>query len=119
LYSLLVIAAAYGIAPWPSGWVIGRVIAPLKRSSGPGADMKALSIEHAGRWIGYLERVMILTFVLLGEFTAIGFLVTAKSSLRFEATRVEGEYILLGTLYSFAAAVVTGVAATIALGFLS
>ena len=90
--------------------IISRAISPLRTAKPPSENTKTVGIERAGRAIGYLERVLILTFVLLGEYTAIGFLVTAKSILRYEATRVEGEYILIGTLASFTAAILIGVA---------
>jgi hypothetical protein len=59
-----------------------------------------------GRIIGQLERAMIYLFVLVGQPAAIGFLIAAKSVFRFgelsdRANRMEAEYILIGTLYSF------------------
>ncbi len=63
-------------------------------------------------WIGILERILILVFILAGQFTAIGFLIAAKSIFRFNDTREDGnikaEYFLLGTLISFTLAIVTG-----------
>ena len=56
--------------------------------------------------IGQLERALILLFVLVGEPAAIGFLIAAKSVLRFgevkePRNRMEAEYIIIGTLASF------------------
>lgn len=63
-------------------------------------------------WIGILERILILIFILAGQFTAIGFLIAAKSIFRFNDTREDGnikaEYFLLGTLVSFTLAIVVG-----------
>ncbi|SHJ62727.1 Protein of unknown function [Tangfeifania diversioriginum] len=63
-------------------------------------------------WIGILERILILIFILAGQFAAIGFLIAAKSIFRFNNTREEGnkkaEYFLLGTLLSFTLAIVVG-----------
>ena len=71
-----------------------------------------LGLASAGKWIGICERVLILTFVLLSQFTAIGFLMTAKSILRFSEketnTQLKTEYILVGTLVSFTLAALTG-----------
>lgn len=65
-------------------------------------------------WIGILERILILIFILAGQFTAIGFLIAAKSIFRFNDTREDGnkkaEYFLLGTLISFTLAIVIGMA---------
>lgn len=67
----------------------------------------------AGQWIGYAERLLILIFVLIGQFTAIGFLVAAKSILRFGSEQKQGpksEYVILGTLFSLTIALLTALA---------
>jgi hypothetical protein len=111
----LIVLAAYLLVIWPSGPLIGRLIRGWKRAPPAAGQEHLQSLEKAGRWIGYLERILILTFILVQDYTAIGFLVTAKSIFRFEATRQEGEYILLGTLLSFTVAILVGVLANTAL----
>lgn len=77
---------------------------------------KALEIEslkNAGQWIGYLERILILIFICTNSFEAIGFLLAAKSIFRFgelkDAKEIKTtEYIMIGTLTSFAIAIVVG-----------
>ncbi len=71
------------------------------------------SLPKAGEWIGYLERILILTFVLTNNVDAVGFLLAAKSVFRFgemkESKDVKiTEYILLGTFSSFTIAILTG-----------
>jgi hypothetical protein len=104
---------------WPAGILIGRSTAPLRLQMGRDAQdadsPHALGLDRAGLWIGRLERVLILTFVLVGRFEAIGFLIAAKSILRFgdggsPAKRKETEYILIGTLLSFTLAIGVGLA---------
>lgn len=59
------------------------------------------SVKRSGALIGSLERVIILTFILMGNYQAAGFTIAAKSLLRFndkEAPR--SEYVLVGTLMS-------------------
>lgn len=68
--------------------------------------MQAQGLPHAGEWIGYIERVLILTFVITGNVEAVGFLLAAKSVFRFgdlnKAKEIKTtEYVLLGTLVSF------------------
>lgn len=70
-------------------------------------------LENAGKWIGMLERFLVLTFIILNEFRAIGFLLAAKSVFRFGDLkdgndRRRTEYILIGTLLSFSFSVVIG-----------
>jgi hypothetical protein len=68
------------------------------------------SLLNAGKLIGVYERILTLTFVLLGRFEAVGFLIAAKSILRYKEGDVKRtEYVLIGTLLSFGVAVLTGI----------
>jgi len=60
-------------------------------------------LPRAGKMVGMLERGIILTFGLLGEFGAISFVFVAKSMARFKLLekRPFAEYYLIGTLASF------------------
>jgi hypothetical protein len=55
--------------------------------------------------------------MLIGQYSAIGFLIAAKSIFRFsgkmenEKDRMQAEYILIGTLISFLFAILTGLGA--------
>ncbi len=69
-------------------------------------DQPAKGLKNGGRVIGQLERAMIFLFVMAGQPNAIGFLIAAKSILRFgeikdRENRMEAEYIIIGTLMSF------------------
>ncbi len=109
---LWVIAAAYLIVIWPSSVLINRITEKWRKeiSEKEGSE-KDKSLEKAGTWIGWLERFLILTFILLQQYAAIGFLVAAKSIFRFSESRKVGEYVLIGTLLSFVIAVVVGLVA--------
>lgn len=66
---------------------------------------------HSGALIGYTERALMLIFVVLSQYEAIGLLIAAKSILRFsEASsgNEKSEYVLSGTLLSLLLAVITG-----------
>lgn len=74
------------------------------------------NLANAGRWIGMSERLLIFVFVLMSQFSAIGFLIAAKSLLRYNDKGTGGdvptayiskksEYVLVGTLMSYTAAV--------------
>ena len=70
------------------------------------------NLPNAGHVIGNVERMLTLVFVMLGQYEAIGFLLAAKSLLRFRETdTVKSEYVLVGTLLSFGMAILVGVAA--------
>jgi hypothetical protein len=71
------------------------------------------SLANAGSYIGVLERLLTLCFILTGHFEAIGFLLAAKSIFRFgdlkEAKdRKLTEYVMIGTLISFGVAILIG-----------
>ncbi|MEH6538284.1 MAG: DUF3307 domain-containing protein [Psychroserpens sp.] len=73
------------------------------------------SLEHAGAYIGMLERLFVFLFVILGFWEGVGFLLAAKSIFRFgDLSRAKDrkltEYVLIGTLISFGLAMVIGLA---------
>ena len=57
---------------------------------------------NTGRLIGLLERIFVFLFVLIGQYTAIGFILAAKGVARFQdfKSRTFAEYVLIGTLLS-------------------
>jgi hypothetical protein len=68
-------------------------------------------LKNAGMYIGWLERFLVLTVLLLESPTAVGLILTAKSVVRypeFKSLRF-AEYFLIGTLLSISLAVVGGI----------
>ena len=81
------------------------------------------SLPKGGRLIGRLERAMILMLVIAGQPDGIGFLIAAKSLLRFndlahDKDRRVSEYVIIGTLASFAWGLVAAFATQLALAAL-
>lgn len=75
------------------------------------------SLDKGGFWIGLLERGLIF-LLLIGQMAGgIGFLVAAKSVLRFEAAQEgkKAEWVIIGTLASFGWAI----AVTLAVMFIA
>jgi hypothetical protein len=71
-------------------------------------------LPNAGKLIGIIERWLVLTFILLNQFEAVGFLLAAKSILRFkEAETLKSEYVLIGTMLSFATAIAFGISVSL------
>ena len=67
-------------------------------------------LPNAGKLIGVLERLLVLTFILLNQYEAVGFLIAAKSILRYKADdTLKTEYVLIGTMLSFGMALMVGV----------
>lgn len=82
------------------------------------SEQDEAKIEHifrglpdGGRYIGWLERILVMLFVLSGYPQGIGFLIAAKSILRFGDIknwhqRAATEYVIIGTFMSFVWAMV-------------
>lgn len=103
-YKTSLFLLGYAFVIWPTGYIIKfalQKIAPLK---GDG------NVERGGRLIGQFERVIILTFVLLNQYDAIGFLIAGKGIIRFaqKDENLRSEYVLVGTMMSYAISIVTG-----------
>lgn len=65
----------------------------------------------AGRLIGNIERILTLTLLLMTQYEAVGFLIAAKSILRYEGKKTsKTEYVLIGSLLSFGIGIITGIA---------
>ncbi|MCI4670716.1 MAG: hypothetical protein MRZ79_21455 [Bacteroidia bacterium] len=104
------LALGYFIIWGPTGYIMKIITIPWQRE----LPKKNKGLPNAGRWIGILERTLVLSFVLINSVSAIGLLIAAKSVLRFgeikEAdNRKEAEYILIGTLLSFTIAIAVGI----------
>lgn len=90
-----------------SGFIIatamgGPIVGGLMRGFPQSFAIQGL--KNAGRMIGFLERAFIFFLILFDSPIGIGFLLTAKSVLRFDTTRKgqrASEYVIIGTLASF------------------
>jgi Protein of unknown function (DUF3307) len=103
LPGLMLIVAGAIIATRAGGFAIGLLMEPFAAKLP--TEVTAESLPGAGRVIGLLERGLIFALVLLGQPGGVGFLIAAKSILRFGAIkddRALSEYVIIGTLASFA-----------------
>ena len=89
----------------------------VSKESGDANDGKVLDekndgeLPNAGKLIGIVERLLSFAFILLGQYEAVGFIMAAKSLLRFaEGDKAKSEYVLIGTLLSFSIAIFVGIA---------
>lgn len=109
-----------GLPVWPAlaALLAGLLLCVLGGSHAVGLFMARWSadapsgLRNGGRAIGQLERGLIFLFVLTGQTQAIGLLIAAKSVLRFGAVKDDlkvSEYVIIGTLSSFAWAIVTAI----------
>lgn len=90
----------------PAGILIGQLTKQW-RDKLPDAE----SLSNAGKWIGIVERIIILLFVLQSQYSAIGLLIAAKGIIRFnekDRPEIKTEYLVIGTLLSIGLAIITG-----------
>lgn len=107
--NVIVVITAYTFITFPAGILIGQLTKKWREQI-----VDAATLGNAGKWIGIIERIVILTLVFNHQYAAMGLLITAKSLLRFsEANRAEikTEYLLIGTLISITIAILTGLVA--------
>lgn len=102
------IAIAYALILRPASILMSLLLKRWQLS-----NMVDSSLPDAGKWIGYLERIMILTFIITNNMENVGFLLAAKSVFRFgdlnKAKDIKAtEYVIIGTMISFAFAIIVG-----------
>ena len=107
LPGVMALLAGIIIATRAGGFAVGLLMRPWADVDLP------TGLPQGGTLIGMLERGLIFILVLAGQPGGIGFLIAAKSVLRFEATSKDqraGEYVIIGTLASFGWALATSYA---------
>lgn len=104
----MLLAAGLIIATRAGGIAVGLLMKT------PGADdTPGRGLPKGGLTIGMLERGLIYILILSGQPEATGFLIAAKSILRFGTVsedRAASEYVIIGTLASFGWAIATALA---------
>ncbi len=84
----------------PANIVIQKLLMIYKPES---RDQNKKKDNNAGRFIGTVERIIMLIFISIGQYASIGLVLTAKSIARYDRISKEkdfAEYYLLGTLIS-------------------
>jgi hypothetical protein len=108
----LVLLSGAVVATKTSGIVIGMLVRPFLEqiaalpADPPSPPGTGRGLSNGGYVIGLAERLLIFLFILMDQAAGIGFLLAAKSILRFGEVRearhrMEAEYIIIGTFLSF------------------
>lgn len=98
LSALMTLVAGAILATRAGGFAVGLLMRPWADVDLP------KGLTNGGALIGLLERGLIFLLVMVDQAAGIGFLIAAKSILRFETTSKDqkaGEYVIIGTLASF------------------
>lgn len=106
-WPFIVLAGGFCAVVLGSGFFVGEVAKTLMDRNEGLEEKLAKGLEEGGKRIGQLERALILLLTLINQPAGIGFLVAAKSVLRFKEAEDQAlaEYILIGTLWSFSLAI--------------
>jgi hypothetical protein len=97
----LFVAFGYLTLTWPTALFVRLVLERLR-----GGEEEAV-LDGAGQMIGIIERLIIFTLGLSGQYAAVGFMIAAKSVARFKKfeERDFAEVYIVGTLASIGVAV--------------
>jgi hypothetical protein len=115
---LSIVASGFALAVFISNDVIAHVVKPYVRNlSEKGEDVSQLVPN--GKYLGWLERSIIFTFIVGGQATAAALAITVKSLARLPQARKQAaftEYYLIGTLSSVAVAAAFAILVRVSLG---
>jgi len=106
----LVVLVVYIAVIFGGGYIVRFLTKPLTKQ-----DMSVLGettneMQNAGMYIGWLERFVVLTALVLQSPATVGLILTAKSIARYpEMKSVRfAEYFLIGTLLSMSLGIIGG-----------
>lgn len=109
-YFILAGAVVYTSVIFAGGYLIRYMTKGLLTDNHTSGQEPVEQLENAGMYIGWLERFLIVTAVVLRSPTLIGLILTGKSIARFPEMKEPRfvEYFLIGTLLSFTLALLGG-----------
>jgi len=106
---LLLLVVYVGVI-FGGGYIVRFLTKPLLSNNVEIVGESTNQLENAGMYIGWLERFVVLTSLLLQSPATVGLILTAKSIARYpELKSVRfAEYFLIGTLLSLAIGIAGG-----------
>lgn len=107
----LLVPAIYIGVIFGGGYLIRALTRPLSASLGfYQPETSGGAMQNAGLYIGWLERFLLLTALLMQSPGTAGLILAAKAIARYPEFKSEhfAEYFLIGTLLSFSLAVLGG-----------
>jgi hypothetical protein len=107
----LAVVVVYVATVFSGGYVLRYMMKPLVRDLPRVGDETSEHLQNAGMYIGWLERTLILTAVIMRSPATIGLVLTAKSIVRYQEMKSGrfAEYFLIGTLLSIVLAILGGI----------
>lgn len=114
LAPLLVVFASVLLAGKPGEVTVRELLGSLREfdTASRSKEKTVLAAQRSGRIIGVVERTIVVALALLGQYSAIAFVMTAKSIARFKKIEESGDFAeqyLIGTLASLGIALIGSV----------
>lgn len=109
--AVILVPVVYVAVIFGGGYFVRLLTRSLAEGAGSSSrEMSAESLQNAGLYIGWLERFLVMTALLLQSPAMIGLIFTAKSIVRYPEFKSErfAEYFLIGTLLSLSIAILGG-----------
>jgi hypothetical protein len=107
----LLLLVVYLAVIFGGGYLVRFLTRPLLKRDLPDLGETPGELQNAGMYIGWLERFVVLTALLLQSPATVGLILTAKSIARYpEMKSVRfAEYFIIGTLLSLAIGMLGGI----------
>jgi hypothetical protein len=107
--NILAIGVIYVGVVFAGGYLIRYVTKPLAGNISS-HNKESITLQNAGLYIGWLERFLVLTAIVVQSPAMVGLILTGKSIARFPDLKEPhfAEYFLIGTLLSISIALMGG-----------
>ena len=69
-------------------------------------NTKSVDVKGAGAIIGFMERIIMLCLLIMGQYMVIGFVIAGKSIIRINSN-VKQEFFIIGTFYGIITTILT------------
>lgn len=107
------LAVSYLVVVVVFGWLNRLLLQSLLPEPDEESAQQRLGLARAGLYIGWLERFLMFSAVLIDAWSVLGLVLAAKSVFRFDSIRHRrrhAEYFVIGTLLSVSEVVAVGLA---------
>ena len=103
---LIIIILSYFILLGTSGVIVKYILAKISKKKY--TEIAEQNVLDTGFVIGKCENLLILTFMLLGAYTALALIFAAKAIVRGEDIKKNSLYFLTGTMINVTYSIIAG-----------
>lgn len=107
----IILLYAYPFGFFISSLFLRKILVFIDSESEKKLGGLGIHIKNESFWIGACEHFLVITFILLDQYTALGIIFAARGIVRMEDIKKKASFYLLGMLLSLCFAVFFGVTA--------